>query len=187
MILAHFGVRTCREKGRIPCPLHGGSNRQAFSYEREKWFSFCCGVGGDIFSLAMALGRVGFPEALELCASVGGIRLTHLDPAVARRAIAERRTVVEAHRNAEHAWWARWSALIRQLDFARDDAFVAECALRHDPDRRLQLTRDIERTFGSAIRLRDELEQQVEDFERGWRAWAAKETTSRRSQAAEVA
>lgn len=37
--------------GRTTCPIHGGDNRQAFSYTDDRWYCFACGAGGGIKKL----------------------------------------------------------------------------------------------------------------------------------------
>src|SRR5262245_49832287 len=53
--------------GRTRCPIHGGNNRTAFSFDEENGFFRCfsCGAKGDKVQLVRDLLRVNFGEALR--------------------------------------------------------------------------------------------------------------------------
>ena len=46
------------DRGRGPCPLHGGSNRSAFTVyiETQSFYCFNCSAGGDVIELAEKAG-----------------------------------------------------------------------------------------------------------------------------------
>lgn len=62
--------------GRMPCPLHGGDNRSAFSIKPGDQYARCwaCGWAGDVIALEHALGGGTVAEAMRRCAELAGIR-----------------------------------------------------------------------------------------------------------------
>jgi len=65
---------------RTVCPLHAGTNRQAFSYTDQEWYCFACGEGGTALGLADRLAGTtwhpveGFPDPPILGPSGGSRR-----------------------------------------------------------------------------------------------------------------
>jgi hypothetical protein len=54
-------------RGRTRCPIHGGDNSEAFSYEDVNglWYCFRCGIGGDAISLVQKVLDLDFKGALN--------------------------------------------------------------------------------------------------------------------------
>jgi hypothetical protein len=106
-VLRAHGVDVQRERGRIACPLHGGTNPQAFSYDRERWHCFACGTGGDVFALVMALRGCEFREALAVVAELAGVT-TDTPSRVSTAELEQRQTIARRRqRRLErlNAWW----------------------------------------------------------------------------------
>ena len=111
---------------RIPCPLHGGHNRN-FAYTDKFYKCYVCGAAGDIFKLVMEYFKIDF------CASVTklnhdfhlGLELdnpTAESTSAAREAAERLREAREARKREEdvaleayHAALDRWVRLDRQL------------------------------------------------------------------------
>lgn len=65
-VLSDMGLNPGRY-GRTKCPIHGGDNRQAFSYDDKRgvWYCFRCGIGGDVVELVKRSQDVDFVGALK--------------------------------------------------------------------------------------------------------------------------
>lgn len=75
-VLAVYGIPTSR-RGRIPCPLHHGEDKN-FSYT-DKWFKcFVCGEHGSVIDFTMKLHGIDFRQAImRLNDDLGLGLLTH--------------------------------------------------------------------------------------------------------------
>lgn len=124
-VLASCGVQA-REKGRIPCPLHGGKGRN-FAYDRGRFKCFVCGEGGSVIDFEMKLYGLEFKQAVERIAADYGLptprELTEQDRAAMRRAREEKRRQREEmeakRREAEYEWAKaldRWLVLMRIIE-----------------------------------------------------------------------
>lgn len=137
--LRHFGIEAPREKGRARCPVHGGENPQALSYDATRWRCFACEAGGDVYALVMAVERCGFHEALAVVAELAGVSVDGM-PTIDRREI-ERRQTIERRREALRRWrnerLRQWNNLIARLSRDADllGAWYATPERRGDPDR----------------------------------------------------
>ena len=61
-VLTAYGI-PISGRGRIPCPLHHGKDKN-FSYD-DKWFKcFVCGESGSVVDFVMKLHTIGFRQAL---------------------------------------------------------------------------------------------------------------------------
>jgi len=59
------------------CPLHGEKNPSFTIYpSTNSWYCFGCGKGGDIISLARAVDRLTFVEAIEVLAPMAGVNIS---------------------------------------------------------------------------------------------------------------
>ncbi len=84
-ILAELGISPNRH-GRTKCPIHGGDNRQAFSYNDDKgvWYCFRCGFGGDAIDLVKRAMDTDFIGALRWLGLEPGI-MKAPDPVIVRQ------------------------------------------------------------------------------------------------------
>jgi hypothetical protein len=117
-VLRAAGIEAERERGRIQCPLHNGSNPTSFSYTEATYHCFAGCAGGDIYTLAQRLHRCDFPSALARVAQLAGLptdSLPRLDGAE-----IERRQKLARRRAALHRWrnqrLTEWLTLIGNLD-----------------------------------------------------------------------
>lgn len=83
------------------CPFHS-EKTPSFSVDPEKQMFYCfgCGVGGDIFSFLMQIDKLTFPEAVENLAQRLGITLQPGDSRQRKR-LTELEQVLEANRRAK--------------------------------------------------------------------------------------
>jgi len=91
---------------RIPCPLHGGHDRN-FSYNTHYYKCFVCGASGDIFKLVMEYFKIDFREAVTKLNHDFHVGLELDSPtaevAQAVREAAERAAALRAKRDADLA------------------------------------------------------------------------------------
>lgn len=113
---------------RIPCPLHGGTNRN-FSYSDRFYKCFVCGASGDVIRLVQDYFKLSFADAVKKLNADFHVGLDLDGGAVsaesAARASAEaerlraereaRRREVEAAEAEYSAALSRWVRLDRQL------------------------------------------------------------------------
>lgn len=111
---------------RIPCPLHGGTNRN-FSFTDKYFKCFVCGESGDIISLTQKYFNLSFADAVKKLNHDFHVGLDMDGPtpenAARAREEAERlRAVREARARAEaaaeeryHAALSKWVRLDRNL------------------------------------------------------------------------
>ncbi len=127
-VLTAAGIATPTRGTRMPCPIHGGTNRQAFSLRGDRWRCFGCGAHGDVIDLAQHLHGLTFGNAVAhvvRLAGYGGVdtvpRLT--DATVSRRrAERERQQAEEASRGAILTRCAKgYHALTRAIGYALTD------------------------------------------------------------------
>jgi hypothetical protein len=59
---------------RMPCPIHGGNNPTAFSFNEHTFFCFNCGASGGLLDLAEILRGTNRQEARKYLADKAGIR-----------------------------------------------------------------------------------------------------------------
>ena len=120
-VLRMYGFETSI-RGRIPCPLHNGHDRN-FSYKEKYFKCFVCGASGTVIDFVMKLFDIPFRQAiLRINADFAlGLTWDKPDPAVrsaileARRREARRKAKLERLEEkywepaAEHQYW--WDAL----------------------------------------------------------------------------
>jgi DNA primase len=70
-VLDHFGI--AHRHHRAACPVHGGDNRSAFSFNDDTFYCHTHGCKGDVVTLIMALAGVDFKGALDYLARMKGI------------------------------------------------------------------------------------------------------------------
>lgn len=61
----HRGSRAC-------CPIHGGNNRNSFSFTDEVFQCFSCGAKGGKLDLIQALAKVDRPTAIQIMKEISG-------------------------------------------------------------------------------------------------------------------
>lgn len=71
-VLEAFGHRPRRGR-RMPCPLHGGDNESAFSFDDERWHCFTGCGGGDVIRLVERLQGTDFLGACTWLGAFLGI------------------------------------------------------------------------------------------------------------------
>lgn len=99
---------------RMRCPLHGGGNPTAFSFDDTHFRCFACGARGDVFDLARALHGLQFRDAVAHVARLAGVAgtLPRLD-----RATIHRRTTVARRRATLRAWREqRWTESVVEAE-----------------------------------------------------------------------
>ncbi len=133
----HLGIPVNERTHRCLCPLHGGTNRTAFSWtENGLWHCFSCGRSGDKYDLIRVVLRCDFPEALKVMAVLAGVDLGTVSPAKRRRIRAQQRkerrldTAAERYAGLERRWLCRYASRLRLLD--RLEGLAAFC-LRESP------------------------------------------------------
>jgi len=105
-VLAAEGIELPDRGHRMPCPIHGGDGRQAFSITRDRWRCFSqCGRGGDVFDLVQALRECDVATAIARVAGLAGgaaavVRETARRPS--RAAVHRRRARVLERWHREH-------------------------------------------------------------------------------------
>lgn len=57
---------------RMPCPVHGGTNKQAFTIRGHFFRCWTCEAKGDVVALAQALLKSDFPTALAYVSRLAG-------------------------------------------------------------------------------------------------------------------
>lgn len=62
------------------CPFHNEKS-PSFSVSRQKQMYYCfgCGVGGNVFTFAMEYENLTFPEAVEFLAERAGVELPKIE------------------------------------------------------------------------------------------------------------
>jgi hypothetical protein len=124
-------------RGRSRCPIHGGDNPQAFSYDDDRgiWYCFRCGIGGDVVELVKRSQDVNF---------VGALKWLRLKPDFLPAPDPEQ---VRRHRVREGLYrWARDKA--REL---RDEHYM-RCVVEQAALRLLRLNPDDEQAWDALQR-----------------------------------
>jgi DNA primase len=98
-VLHDAGIDAGERARRIACPLHGGSNTSAFTFDAQRFVCWACGCRGDIFELVSKLHQLTFREAKAYVARLAGVDLATL-PRPARQTDALRRRGRRRHRPA---------------------------------------------------------------------------------------
>src|SRR5881396_1980929 len=82
------------------CPFHS-EKTPSFSVHREKQLFYCfgCGVGGDVFSFVMLAEKVSFPESVRIVAEKCGVPIPS-DPGWDDRKFDERQQLFEIYERA---------------------------------------------------------------------------------------
>ena len=114
--------------GRMPCPLHGGDNRSAFSIQPGDRYARCwaCGWHGDVIALEQALGGGTTGDAMRRCAELAGIR--EPKPWERKPWLERQRRRDEALRRAHDALGRWWECERGRLDAAAIGAAHDEVA-----------------------------------------------------------
>jgi len=100
-LLAAFGFYVNERTRRCACALHGGTNRNAFSWTQAGlWKCHSCGAGGDRIALVRATRRCSFSEAVEFLAAMAGVEFR--SQRVSRREFVQIR---QRRERADHAAW----------------------------------------------------------------------------------
>lgn len=109
-------------RGRIPCPIHSGSDRN-FSFDDEKYHCFVCDASGDVIRFVEQLFGIGFGQAVSrinydfrLGLPVGKQRITAEQ---ANRFRAEASTIAKARESRE-----RVATIREERYFAACDAYA---------------------------------------------------------------
>jgi DNA primase len=101
--LSMYGIRVDGRR-RIPCPVHGGRNRN-FSYNERAFYCFKCGARGDVIELVKSLFNIRFPDAIAMLGRDFGIRsVNKLDPRIREQAAIEARFRREAAQEYQRRW-----------------------------------------------------------------------------------
>lgn len=83
------------------CPFHS-EKTPSFTVSREKQLFYCfgCGAGGDVFSFVMKAENASFSEAVKLLAERAGVLLSEEESREAREAREKRRLLYDANEAA---------------------------------------------------------------------------------------
>jgi len=168
-VLADAGYDVPRG-ARIPCPIHRGDNRTAFSVSRDgRWWTCWSHCGsGDALLLARKLHGLEFRQALEHCAALVGVTRQLRTAAQIAEARARREHEEVEKRIARALHLDRWMAALCELHDAQDDVYLHGAILRHDPE--LKKHRALFDSLGDPF-LREQLaEQRLEAIEAEERA-----------------
>lgn len=176
ILLDVHGVELPTRGSRVACPVCDATNPQTFSFNDVRWHCFRCHRGGDVFSLAMALRRCGFREAIAVIGGIAGIgagQLPRLRPEVAKYQLTLRR-----RRQALRRWRDRRlnELAVELYELDRDVELVGRLLirLRHEGD--VAPDDGLWALFEDVCSARDEAEwvacQLEQDNEREWaRLW----------------
>lgn len=117
-VLMAYGI-PISGRGRIPCPLHKGKDKN-FSYT-DKWFKcFVCGASGTVLDFTMQLFEIPFSEACVKLNYDLDLRIVNepVDPLEAKKQRAKllaEREAKEAHRAAQEAEMRTLCSIHRRL------------------------------------------------------------------------
>ena len=110
-VLTAYGIPVSK-RGRIPCPLHHGEDKN-FSYS-DKWFKcFVCGESGSVIDFTMKLFEIPLSEA---CVKLNyDLDLRIVNEPVNALEVKKRRAEALAEREAKEALRAAREAEMREL------------------------------------------------------------------------
>ena len=94
---SHFGL----------CPFHNEKS-PSFSVSRDKQMYYCfgCGAGGNVFTFIMEYENYTFPEALKMLAERAGIELPKVELSEEERKMADYKSVLkEMNRQAANYFY----------------------------------------------------------------------------------
>lgn len=94
------------------CPFHNEKS-PSFSVSRQKQMYYCfgCGAGGNVFTFAMEYENLTFPEAVEFLAERAGVEIPKIEYSEEARKKAGLRTVLlEINREAARYFYAQLKA-----------------------------------------------------------------------------
>ena len=94
------------------CPFHNEKS-PSFSVSRQKQMYYCfgCGAGGNVFTFAMEYENLTFPEAIEFLAERSGVELPRMEYSEEARKKANLRTVLlEINREAARYFYVQLKA-----------------------------------------------------------------------------
>jgi len=122
--LQELGYHPTRNRCKGPC--HDGDNPGAFSFDEDKnvWFCHRCGIGGDVFTLAMTVMDTDFAGALRHFGLEPGKPPIPDPEAIRRRRIREglERWARETGRRLRDEFYTRELVIVRALERLRRDA-----------------------------------------------------------------
>ncbi len=125
--------------GRMPCPLHGGDNRSAFSIKPGDQYARCwaCGWHGDVIALEHALGGGTIADAMRRCAELAGIRQPRSwerKPWLERQAKQREARRLQAEQAARWDRWEKNRQLAAEIDAAHAEVAEVGAMLARHPD-----------------------------------------------------
>ena len=90
------------------CPFHNEKTGSfSVSGQKQMYYCFGCGAGGNVFTFLMEYENASFPEALKMLADRAGIRLPEENhSAQERRRADERNTLLEIEKEAAKYYYA---------------------------------------------------------------------------------
>lgn len=114
--LTALGYQVPVRGNRMPCPIHGGTNKQAFAIRGNYFRCWNCEAKGDVVALVQALLKSDFPTALAYVSRLAGF------PAgkAPRVAMAEAKRRMRALREKREAEEVRDRRLLECADRYRD-------------------------------------------------------------------
>lgn len=124
-VLERYGFCNSSEKGRIPCPIHSGKDRN-FAFTPNGYHCFVCNSHGDVINFVEELFRIDFRSAIRKLNEDFSLELpiqTSLDANKLRelkKKSDEIRKQREANKRERDAIYKRYSdALTRFIEFDR--------------------------------------------------------------------
>lgn len=160
---------------RCRCPIHAGSNPQAFVVSRdgERWRCYACGRAGDAIDLVAELSGLDRRTAIRRAAELAGLSKT-AGRGRDRASDERRRAVLVQERLEEDALFRRrWTRLVRALHHSRGEQTAVRLVSQTDPDEQDARTRRALDAIGDPHLREELLMQAVDHLEREWRTWRA--------------
>jgi len=154
------------------CPLHGGTNPSAFSFDRARWHCFAGCGGGDVLELAQRLFDVDFRDGLEHCAALVGIRPAYRTAASVRRALELRQRAAADRAVEEERHRRLFEYALEGVRAAQVDADLLRILYRLDPEQTSPSTAAILDELGDPYLLEIAAHDRLDKVERDWRAAA---------------